>query len=351
MTNDQLSLVRSLVAEILRRDGPQPGARLKTELNFAYLSKTGQPFHERLLGFAKFSQLIQAQVDVFVVERPTAGPGDVIVRLRESPSASTWSGALGHEQGGSDQHAPAWPVSTRAAGSMIGPRVTPQAKQSWLISKPLWSAFINPDPNRERYLHRPTGEVLTFSRLSTKNVDAMLRQRFEMLRADCVPIDFIRFDVQVGWMEEFVRSKLPEGSREGALLEVHRLNQWTAQTGFLNLLGYERAEDWRQFRFEKVISRIREWLTANGLPESVMMSAVPPPGAISHPPVPPSVPRGREAGAPAATPVQAAVGGRPSMRDLLHALIDTLPDDQLDSVLVPGSAVARLSSILRSVRG
>jgi hypothetical protein len=352
MTNDQLSLVRSLVTDILRRDGPQPGARLKTQLCFAYQAKTGQPFHERLLGFPKFSRLLEAQVDIFVVERPAAGPGDVIVRLREAPNGMTRSSVVGQGALDDAQRGSTWPSRVSTFGTNTSPRSTSAPRQTWLISKPLWSAFINPDPNRDRFLHKPTNEVLTYSRLSTKSVDAMLRQRFEMLRSDCVAIDYIKFDVQIGWMEEFVRAHFTDERRDAALAEVRRLNQWTAQTGFLNLLGFERAEEWRQYRFEKVIARIREWLSTNGLPESVMMAATAPPGmGNQHPQGSARGPKASEAASSESTPTHASSASRPGMRDMLHALIDTLPDDQLDRVLVPGSAVARLSSILRSARG
>jgi len=351
MTNDQLPLVRSLITEILRREGPQPGSRLKTLLDRAHLAKTGQSFHERQLGFAKFSQLLQAQPDLLSVERSAAGPGDVIVRLREPAAAPAWTAAPGRNSAESvtqSSWGPRPDIKVAASTAAIQPW---SAKRSWPISKPLWSAFINPDPNRERYLHRPTTEVLTFSRISTKSVDALMRQRVELLRSDCIPIDFIRFDVQLGWMEEFVRSRLPDGGRDGALDDVRRLNQWTAQTGFLNLVGYERAEDWRNFRFERVVARIREWLATNGLPDAVMMSAVSPLVTGGHPSNLLAGVSGREARVSTSSSAFVAVGARPSVRDLLHALIDSLPDDQLDSVLVPGSAVAKLSSIVRSIRG
>jgi len=352
MTNDQLSLVRSLVTDILRRDGPQPGTRLKTQLCFAYLAKTGQTFHERLLGFPKFSRLLEAQVDILVVERPAAGPGDVIVRLRETPTAMTRSSVVGQGTLDDTQRGSTWPSRMSAVGTNSPQRSTTAPRHTWLISKPLWSAFINPDPNRDRFLHKPTNEVLTFSRLSTKPVDAMLRQRLEMMRSDCVAIDYIKFEVQIGWMEEFVRSHFTDERRDSALVEVRRLNQWTAQTGFLNLVGFERAEEWRQYRFEKVIARIREWLSTNGLPESVMMAATAPPGmGNQHAQGAARGFKANDAVASESPHTHASSANRPGMRDMLHALIDTLPDDQLDRVLVPGSAVARLSSILRSTRG
>lgn len=306
MHND--SLTRQLLAELLA-SGPLKGAQLAQRLRRAYEMQTGQPFELARWGFESFSSFLHAHADVALIARPE-GEGDVEVSLKPVPQIERNGVA---ERGGRDD-----------------PR--PQR-----LPADIWQAFTNPDPNRRRYFNRRTGEVAHYRNGASDIGDEKARGRVEAWGNDAALINPIAATTQHGWMRDFVASLSLRAHERDAL---ERLLD-TSYTSSLNLvfsrtLGSD-GPGWRAYRSRRVNEYVERWAEENGIPFERLVE-----GRFRAPTVsPPDL-------SSTALGVAPQPGHFSELRRKLHLLIDALPDDDVEKVLVPLATVARL--IDRSAR-
>ena len=127
-SDDRATLARQVLVEVLKRNGPQLGARLKVQLTSALGLRLSLPRDEWHTLVPRLSYFLAAHSDLVVVQRP-AGPGDIRVSLRDAS------------------------VSTDAAES--------EPAKIW-YRPDVWQAFVNPDSRRRRFFHRQSHQVVHF---------------------------------------------------------------------------------------------------------------------------------------------------------------------------------------------
>jgi hypothetical protein len=227
---------REIVEQILwtlLADGPQPGARLKQRLVREYERSYGRRFDERDWGFEKFVHFLQDVQGIEVV-RPD-GLGDVTVRLTPNVGPS--------EQAGFQFFRP-----LRAR-----------------LPEGVWIALVNPDPERLRFLHRDTKEVL-HHQVPPRTQGDLERAARVIHDRRFVEIAAIPARVFSEWMTTFVRSFADLEPREADVLLALAAASYSSALDrtFTNALGV-RGAAWRHYRREKVMAWAESWCEQNDI--------------------------------------------------------------------------------------
>jgi hypothetical protein len=155
--------------------------------------------------------------------------------------------------------------------------------------------------------------------------DERIRQRIAAWGPDAVAIIPIPAATQHGWMLDYLRS-LSLSPEERAALE--RLLS-TSYTSRLNLL-FSRAlgtngDGWRASRLRKVNESAEAWARENGVPFERLAEGRTTARIEINAPSP-----------------GYRFGHGSEVRERLHALVDSMSDDEVEHVLVPLATVARL---------
>jgi hypothetical protein len=294
------TLLRALLSEILLSSGPQKGARLASELRREYELRTGQRFSLKQWGHSRFVDLLEEFRDCVEITRPD-GPGDIDVTLRVGIDSD-------------HRH--------RAKDEDVSGAATPTSR----LPFPIWQAFVNPDPNRRRFFNRRTRAVAHYVENSPEQVDAYARTRVQAWGEFAVPIQFISAETQRSWMIDHLTSITVSEQTRSALERLVR-DEYTSAVNAIFSKGLGPAGSaWRVKRTCQVVQHIRNWASENQIDVNDLFRE--PRGHEFEPPEQSYSPSDR--------------------RRMLHALIDTLRDEQLGSVLVPLDAVDRLLNTPRS---
>lgn len=282
---EDLKRARAVMVSLLRGGAPEYGARLKQRMNQEYLRLGLEKFDQRACGYPKFADFLDANADLLVVEKST-GPGDLRVSLR--PGASL------------DQ---ADPLSTSATG--------PRTRR---IRNDIWQAFTNPDPERRRFFHLPTTVVRHYLR---DDQNSSARRLVEDSPDEHVEIPVISGEEHIDWMRSYLDAlDLPEQERIPLTRMLDGTYSSKLNAAFTGALG-DQSVGWRRRRTTHVLERVLGWAKAHHIPEHVLEV--------------------RADGKPSGGQVQGPVPNRRDRtgRERLQALIDLLPDSDVDEVVLP----------------
>ncbi len=288
---DQSHFARNLLLEILGESGSLKGAQLASRLRREFELRSGRPFNLGSLGVARFLEFLQAHPDVVQITREDTAQGDVIVSLRALAIGEVvQEGAISRGNSKSD-------------------RVRPE----------VWQAFTNPDPTRRRFYNRSTGRVAHYREPAVDQNEIRAKAQVQQWGDQAVRIDLIPGSRQQEWMKEFLDAvDLDQAKRETYDHLLAAEYKSSLNSIFTDSLG-ALSGPWRTFRTARVSEAIKEWAARNDL-------------SIAQ------VTTGQSKEAPPVPPRQVAV----ERRRALHALIDSLDDDDLSKVQVPIEVVERL---------
>lgn len=293
-------VARQVLAEVLTEAGPQLGAKLKPRLIGELCRRLNWPITESRLLIPRLSSFLAAHSDLVEVRRPI-GPGDITVQLRN--------------------------------GGSRGGKVGVEASHTWYHPS-VWAAFVNPDPARRRFLHRQSHEVVHFVDQSASPPNPEFADRVSSDKS-FVEIQFARADLQSDWMREFLQtSPLIPGAEKQIAAHFARLPFISSiNAAFAAALG-PHAETWRRFRAHKIDDLISRWATSNDIDLAQLRT---------NPMAKPFAP-GEAAKATPEQPsdVTASPKAVRDVRSTLRALVESMDDAELRSVLVPLSAIERL---------
>jgi len=305
-SEERAQLARQVLVDILKQNGPQLGARLKLQLTAALGQRLGLPVDAWHALVPRLSAFLAANSDLVAVSRP-AGPGDIRVSLRDESGSS--------------------------------PATEPEMGRVW-YRPDVWTAFVNPDPNRRRFFHRQRHEIAHFSAQSTPpNPQVAVR-----VNADphFVEIEFADADKQQGWLREFLDTTplISDAHKRVARHFTELPFDSSVNAAFAASLG-AHGDAWRRFRAKKADDFVSAWASRHQI-DVEALKRFPAPGAAVV-----QAPLALEGGAAVSPtpPPQATVQASSDARSGLLRLVESLDDAELRQVLVPLSAVER---ILRS---
>lgn len=301
--DERASLARQLLVEILRKNGPQVGAKLKVQLTAALGQRLGLPRNDWNALVPRLSYFLAAQSDLVSVQRP-AGPGDIRVSLRDD--------------------------------SIPSPEIESEPARIW-YRPDVWQAFVNPDPHRRRFFHRRNHQVAHFVDQSPTPPNPEITRR---VAEDplFIEVRFAAADRQSEWMREYLQTTplIPEGHKKIARHFVDVPFDSSINAAFAVALG-PHAEGWKRFRAKRVDDYISGWSNENGIDVEALKSF--PAASTAH--------AGRTPPEPTATPspaVQGVVEKREGdLRSTLRGIVESLDDAELRLVLIPLSAVDRIT--------
>jgi hypothetical protein len=306
---DYKPVVREILRELLSR-GPQRGALLKLVFSREFERQSnGVSYQQAFWNYQKFTDLLVANSDLFEVQWPE-GPGDVTVKLRDAaPSLAL--------------------IATQPAD-------TP-APQGFVRSD-LWNAFTNPDPNRRRFIHRLSGEIVHFLAHSGAELDRRIADQVAT-DGNFVEIQPARAEEQHAWMAAFIASSaLPESKRRLVSDLINLPYSSRVNAIFLAALG-EFAEGWRQYRSARVFDVVKRWRDETNFSSGLLLgpkSHIQ--GPVRPPAPPPTVPD-------PSTLVHTADGpAEAELRRLLHVAIDGMDHSELARVTLPATALLRTNA-------
>lgn len=218
---------RDVLQRLLVAHQPELGARLKQRMIAEYTREGIGHFDEKNLGFKKFKDyLLSVHGDIVHVSQGST-QGDIEVSLRN----------------GGTQNTPSTSKTIRSA---------------------VWTAFSNPDPNRERYFHKSTGAVLHFLSGSSEKTQHAIDG------GEYVQIHPLSADTQKGWMREFVGGP----NHDGQFSELHDLIRARDYTSSLNSeftkMLQSDGERWRKFRTDHIVRSILAWADNNDIPHDLL---------------------------------------------------------------------------------
>lgn len=299
--DERAQVARQVLVEILKDNGPQLGAKLKVRLTTALGQRLGLPADTWHALLPKLSHFLAANSDLVDVDRP-AGPGDIRVSLRDSASSTS-------------------PIDAQSTKVWYRPDV--------------WTAFVNPDPNRRRFFHRQRQEIVHFSTQSSVPPNPQVADRVAR-DPQFIEIQFASAEAQQNWLREFLDTTplISEAHKKVARHFVEVPFDSSINAAFAASLG-PHGDAWRRFRAKRVDDFVTAWAARNGV-DVEGLKRFPPAGELAGRPTPDAnLPSSAEA--PAVTPL---VGG--DSRSTLIRLIESLDDTELRQVLVPLSAVERI---------
>lgn len=298
------ALSRQILVDILKLSGPQLGAKLKVQLTAAIGQRLALPRDAWNGLIPKLSHFLASNSDVVHVERPS-GPGDIRVSLRYPQ---------GNEHHREVESTPVW----------YRPEV--------------WAAFVNPDPNRRRFLHRQRHEIVHFSTQSSAPPNPHLAEQVTM-DSQFVEIQFAGAEDQRNWLREFLDTTqfIPDAHKRVARHFAELPFDSSINAAFAASLG-PHGEAWKRFRSKKVDDLIVQWGRRCEVDlEALKRSPEPHRSAASAPVdlVAVGSPKGP-------TQVMTAVPTPSESRTTLLRLVESLDEVELRQVLVPLSAVERI---------
>jgi hypothetical protein len=303
-SEERAQVARQVLVDILKENGPQLGAKLKVRLITVLGRRLGLPTDAWHALVPKLTHFLAANSDLVNVSRPS-GPGDIRVSLRDAPGGQ--------------------------------PYVEGESTKVW-YRPDVWTAFVNPDPNRRRFFHRQQHEIVHFSTQSSAPPNPQLAER---VAADpqFVEIQFATAQEQQNWLHEFLDTTplISESQKRVARHFVEIPFDSSINAAFAASLG-PHGDAWRRFRAKQVDNWVVRWAERNQInPET--LKRFPSPGETvtfaTIDTVLPSLPE----------PQAAAPETSVESRSALLRMVESLDDAELRQVLVPLSAVER---ILRS---
>lgn len=299
--DERAQAARQILVDLLKENGPQLGAKLKVRLTTVLGQRLGLPADTWHTLLPKLSHFLAANSDLVDVDRPD-GPGDIRVSLRDSAGSTS--------------------------------QIEAQSTKVW-YRPDVWTAFVNPDPNRRRFFHRQRQEILHFSTQSTVPPNPQLADRVGR-DPQFIEIQFASAEVQQNWLREFLDTTplISEGHKRVARHFVEVPFDSSINAAFAASLG-PHGDAWRRFRAKRVDDFVTAWATTNGV-DAEGLKRFPQTGELTEHLMP-------AANLPSSTEHQAAipqVAG--DTRSTLVRLIESLDDAELRQVLVPLSAVERI---------
>ena len=227
--DDRRAATRQVLVDILQQKGPLLGAKLKVLL-FADLSRRlniGMPELEEMI--PKLGPFLAVNADLIQVAR---GQSDITVSL--------------------------------AAPDLTANTVDAASSKVWFMAE-VWQAFLNPDPQRRRFFHRITHDIVHFLSNSTAPPNPEIACRVQADPA-FIEIGFAPAEVQTDWMREFLETNV-------------FLSEWNKRVGrhFLSV-PFESAVNeafsaalkqyggaWKRLRSTKADQLIKEWADQNSV--------------------------------------------------------------------------------------
>jgi hypothetical protein len=268
-------LVVDLLKQELEARSPQLAATLKQRLNIRLQEQHLGLLDERQLGFKKFQDFLDSQLDWLEITRPT-GSGDITVALRNVTGAQPTS-------------AP--------------------------IRSDVWQAFTNPDKGRKRFFRLKDRAIHHF--VAGEN-STPARQIAESPQ-EYIEITPIEGSQQQNWMTDFLAT-LAVSAPEIATYEAMVKQPYSSAVNvfFTRALG-EHAQSWREIRTKRVTESIDNWAATNNVSLEALRSSERPSSA----PVP--------AEPSALTPKTNTA----SARQQLTKLVELVSDDDINQVILP----------------
>jgi hypothetical protein len=303
-SEERVQIARQVLVEILKENGPQLGAKLKVRLSAALGRRLGLPPDAWYALVPKLTHFLAANSDLVYVSRPL-GPGDIRVSLRD---------ATGSQSQGEGESTKVW------------------------YRPDVWTAFVNPDPNRRRFFHRNQHEIVHFSTQSAEPPNPQLAER---VAADpqFVEIQYAGAQEQRNWLHEYLDTTplVSESQKRVARHFVEMPFDSSINAAFAASLG-PHADAWRRFRAKKVDNLVAQWAERNHIDPATLKRFPAPHESVAHATIDTVLPSSPE---PRADAPETSV----ESRSALLKIMESLDDAELRQVLVPLSAVER---ILRS---
>lgn len=232
---------KKVLQRLLVARQPELGARLKQRMIAEYTREGIGRFDEQSLGYKKFKDYLLSVHGGLVELTQGSTQGDFEIRLREStPQVSQ---ETGKPQRAEESEQP------QAVGQKIRSAV--------------WTAFANPDPNRERYFHKSTGAVLHF--LS----GAPEKSQHALEGNDYVRIEPLSSATHKDWMREFIDALDEPGDCHALIRDREYTSALNSE--FTKLLGSE-ADAWRRFRTERIVGSILSWADTRGISRDLIFN-------------------------------------------------------------------------------
>jgi hypothetical protein len=303
--DERAQIARQVLVDVLKQNGPQLGAKLKVRLTTALGQRLGYPVDKWHTLVPRLLHFLAANSDLVEVQRPM-GPGDIRISLRD------------HSGGTSE--------------------IEVESRKVW-YRPDVWTAFVNPDPNRRRFFHRNSHEIVHFS---TQSLAAPNPQLAERVAKDplFIEIQFASAESQREWLREFLDTTplISEAIKRVARHFLELPFDSSVNAAFAASLG-PHGDAWRRFRTKKVDDLVTAWAERSGV-DLETLKRFPPPTEFASRLTPGTAIPGSSHEPEAAAPL---IDSDP--RSTLLKLVASLDDADLRQVLVPLSAVER---ILRS---
>ena len=293
-------LARQALVEVLSENGPQLGAKLKVRLTEWLGRRLSYPSDQWYTLLPKLSAFLAAHADLVDVQRPSSS-GDIRISLRKS-----------RQQADAENKSP---VRYRSN---------------------VWMAFINPDPQRRRFFHRRSGEVVHYTLPASGAASVGFADRVAK-DAQFIEIEFASAETQREWFRKFLDANtfISEAQEKVARHFLNIPFDSSVNTAFAAALG-PHAEAWKRYRAQAIDDHIANWANLNGVELAALSSA----------PVVDAKSLGVKAEKNAAGLSEAqavTVRTKGNLRLTLRELTELLDESELACVLVPLSAVERIS--------
>lgn len=282
-----ISLITHLVIDLLKESQPDFSARLKQRLNSALVQSGFDRLNEKTYGSKRFTDFLKKHLAESLALTPPAGPGDVLVSLRDQSVAPVVG--VGAPQ-------------TEAPIAVHRPVVRPD----------VWQAFLNQDKDRRRFLSRLDYKVLHFRNGAQSDIKAAI----EGDSSSYIEISPIPEATQVEWLRSFL-AKNPPSARIAASIQ-HLLEVDTGGVLFdaiAKILGAKDGDIWRSQRVNHIYSHIVSWCDQNDINPSVISQ----------------LPKEQSESVPVASSGESPTGARKQA----HAILDSMSDADIAQFVLP----------------
>ncbi|SHN44551.1 hypothetical protein SAMN05192549_1234 [Duganella sacchari] len=284
-----ITLITQLVVDLLQESQPELSARLKQRLNSVLQKRGFDRFDEKAFGSKRFTDFLKKHLGESLTLTPPAGPGDVLVSLKDLAVDATIA------------------VGLQQSEPVIAP-------EKIVVRPDVWQAFINQDRERRRYFSRVDHKVLHYRNGTPADVKAAI----ESAPANYIEIVPIAEATQVEWLRAFL-SKNPPNSRIAMVIQ-HLLEEDTGGVMFdsiAKILGAKDGEIWRAQRVNRIYEHIVNWCGEHGIDST----------AISHPSKQHSVMEPTSIKPPGDLPAP--------VRKQALAILESMSDDDIAQIVLP----------------
>jgi len=215
------------------------------------------------------------------------------------------------------------------------PETDSEIRAGWYRPE-VWAAFVNPDPNRRRFLHRLSRELVHFIAQSSTAPNPELAARVAR-DPMFVEIPFASAGLQREWLREFLDTTplIPEARKSVARHFLELPFDSSVNAAFAASLG-PHGEAWKRFRAKKVDGLVNAWAERNRIEPDMLGET--PRVSENHALVPSERQRSTQLGG--LQEVHSTSGD--ADRAALLRVVETLDDTELRGILVPLSALERL---------